>query len=101
LLTESEAAVPPLTCHVNVEELPVVIVLGEATKLNVSGTVTVTVAVAVPPGPDAVMVKTVVEFTGITADPEVLKLPPLSPCCTEGVIVTDVAFVVAHAIVVV
>jgi hypothetical protein len=78
------------------------IVLGEAVKLNVKGTVTVTVAGAdVPPAPVAVRVYVVVEFTGMPAkDPEVGNGPVSSVCDMTGVIVIEVAFVVAHVSVV-
>jgi hypothetical protein len=53
---ESEVAVPPVICHDSVDDSPEVIVLGDAVKLNVNGTVTVRVCGAVvPPGPVAVM----------------------------------------------
>jgi hypothetical protein len=42
-----------------------------------------------------------VALTGIKEDPVVFRPPPPSLCCTEGLIVTDVALVVAQAIVVV
>lgn len=96
----SELAVPPLTCHDSVDELPEVIVVGEALKVNVIGTVTVTVCgPAVPPGPVAVREKVVVVVTGTTAEPEVAR--PVPSEVTDGVIVTDVAFVVAQVRVVV
>jgi hypothetical protein len=77
-------------------------VLGEAVKFNVNGTVTVTVAGAdVPPGPVAVSVYVVVEFTGTPAkDPEVGSGPVSSVCDMAGVIVIEVAFVVAQVSVV-
>jgi hypothetical protein len=98
---ESAVAAPPLTCQVSVAGWPEVIVLGEAVKLSVNGTSTVRFLVELPPGPEAVMVKTVVVFTGTTEDPEVGKelVPSLSG--TGGAIVTDVALVVAQLIVVV
>ena len=101
LSIESPVAVPPVTCQVNVTGCPGVIVLGVAVKLSKNGTVTVRFWVAVPPGPAAVMVKVVVVFRGTTEDPVVDKAPVSSFCATGGVMVTDVAFVVAHEIVVV
>jgi hypothetical protein len=77
------------------------VVLGEAMKLSASGTFTVRVPVAVPPGPEAVRANTVVALKATIEDPEVGKGPASSFCVTDGVIVTDVAFVVAHVIVVV
>jgi hypothetical protein len=76
-------------------------VLGDAVKLNVSGTATMTWLVAVPPGPVAVRVKEVVALTGTIEDPEVGNGPVPSLRGTAGVIVTDVAFVVAQVSVVV
>jgi hypothetical protein len=55
----------------------------------------------VPPGPEAERVKVVVEFTGTTELPDVGRGPVPSTCGTGGVIVTAVALVVAHVIVVV
>jgi hypothetical protein len=97
-LIESEVAVPPVICHARVADSPAVIVLGEAVKFNVNGTVTVTVAGAeVPPGPVAVSVYVVVAFTGMPAkDPEVGSGPVSSVCGMAGAIVIEVAFVVAH-----
>jgi hypothetical protein len=46
------------------------------------------------------MEKVVVEVTGVMEDPDVGSGPPPS-CKSDGVIVTDVALVVAHVIVVV
>jgi hypothetical protein len=75
-------------------------VLGEAVRLRFNGTVTVTVAGAdVPPGPDAVIVKVVVLVTGVSDDPEVGNGPVSSVWATAGVIVTEVALVVVHAMV--
>jgi len=58
LLIETEVAL--LVAQLRVEELPAVIALGVALKLEMMGaaafTVTVTVAVVVPPGPVAVSV---------------------------------------------
>ena len=97
--TESDVAVPLLTCQASVAEVPAVTVVGETVRLNVNGTVTVTVCGAdVPPGPVAVIEKVVVLLIGVTDDPEVASWVS-SVCCTGGVIVTDVAFVVAHVMV--
>lgn len=97
---EIEVAVPPETCHASVAIPPVVIVLGEAVRLNVNGTVTVTVAGAeVPPGPDAVILNVVVLVTGVSDDPEVGNGPVSSVWETAGVIVTEVALVVVQLIV--
>jgi len=100
-VTVIEVAVPtPETCHVRVDIPPGVIVLGEAVRLSVNGTVTVTVAGAdVPPGPDAVIVKVVVVVTGVSDDPEAGNGPVSSCCETAGLIVTEVALVVVHAMV--
>jgi hypothetical protein len=99
---ESEVAVPPVICQASVADWPAVIVLGEAVKLNVKGTVTVTVAGAeVPPGPLAVSVYVVVDATGIPAkDPDVGSGPVSSVWGMAGVIVMEVALVVAHVSVV-
>lgn len=99
-VTDSEVAVPPETCHASVAIPPGVIVLGEAVKLRLNGIVTVTVAGAdEPPGPDAVRVKVVVLVTGVSDDPEVGNGPVSSVWATAGLIVTEVALVVVHAIV--
>jgi len=97
-LIESEVAVPPVICHARVAGSPAVIVLGDAVKFNVNGTVTVTVAGAeVPPGPVAVRVYVVVELTGMPAkDPEGGSGPVSSVCGMAGMMVIEVAFVVAH-----
>jgi hypothetical protein len=60
LLEESvmtnEVAVPPETCHDNNDDALGAIVVGDAVKLSVKGTVTVRVCgPTVPPGPVAVM----------------------------------------------
>jgi hypothetical protein len=47
------------------------------------------------------MVNVVVDITGTTEDPELGSEPVSSVCGTGGVIVTDVAFVVAQVMVVV
>jgi hypothetical protein len=101
-LIESEVAVPPVICHARVADSPAVIVLGDAVKFNVNGMVTVTVAGAeVPPGPVAVRVYVVVELTGMPAkDPEGGSGPVSSVCGMAGVMVIEVAFVVAQVSVV-
>jgi len=97
-VTAIEVAEPPVTCHDSVADSPEVMVLGEAVRLSVNGTVTVTVAGAdVPPGPDAVMLKVVVAVTGVSDDPETGNGPVSSVWATAGVIVTEVALVVVHA----
>jgi len=99
-VTVIEVAVPPVTCHDSVADSPEVMVLGEAVKLRLNGTVTVTVAGAdVPPGPDAVIVKVVVAVTGVSDDPEAGNGPVSSCCETAGLIVTEVALLVVHAMV--
>jgi hypothetical protein len=71
--------------------------LGDALKLRVSGTVTVTVAgLEFPPGPDAVRENVVVWLMGTTADPEGGAGPWSSPTGMGGLNVTEVAFVVTH-----
>jgi hypothetical protein len=104
LSMESELAVPPATCQVKVTgvDCPVIIVLGEAFRVSVKGTVTVTLCgTAAPPGPEALIVKVVVEMIGTTADPEVDSAPVSSVPGTGGVIVTDVALLVLQVMVVV
>jgi len=99
---ESAVAVPPVICQLSVTCVPAAIVLGDALRLSVIGTVTVAVlGTAVPPGPEALMVKVVVEITGTIADPEVGSGPVSSVWGTGGVIVTDVALVVVQVMVVV
>lgn len=99
-VTDSEVAVPPVICQFSVADDPAVMVLGEAVRLNVKGTVTVTVAGAdVPPGPVAVILNMVVLVTGVSDDPEAGKGPVSSVWATAGVIVTEVALVVVHAMV--
>jgi hypothetical protein len=101
-VTEIEAAVPPFTSHAKVADCPGAIVLGDADRLSVNGTVTVTVDGAdVPPGPVAVIEYVVVAFTGAIEDPVVGKGPESSGNGTAGVMVTAVALVVAHVSVVV
>ena len=93
---------PPLICHVSVALCPCVIVLGEAERLSVRGTVTVRVCgPALPPGPVAVIEYVIVALTGIVAEPVVGSGPESSPTGGVGVIVTDVALPVAHVSVVV
>ena len=95
-------AVPPLISQLKVELCPDVIVPGEAVRLNVKGTVTVTVCgPAVPAGPVAVIEYVVVALIGIMSEPEVGSGPESSGTGIAGVIVTDVAFVVAQVRVVV
>ena len=101
LSIDREVAAPLLTCQVNVACPAAVIVVGDAVKLRVNGTFTVTVPVTVPPGPVAVRVKTVVVLTGTIDEPDVGSGPLSSIWLTGGLIVTDVAFVVAQVIVVV
>jgi hypothetical protein len=56
-VTEIEVAVPFLTSQLKVEDCPGAIVLGEAIRVSVNGTVIVTDCGAeVPPGPVAVIV---------------------------------------------
>jgi hypothetical protein len=57
--------------------------------------------VALPPGPDALIVKVVVALIGTTDDPEVDSGPLSFDWETDGAMVTDVALVVAQVIVVV
>jgi len=76
------------------------IVLGEALKLNANGTVTVTLPFTLPPGPEAAMLNVVVEVTGTIAEPDVGSAP-VSSWAIVGEIVTEVALLVVHAIVVV
>ncbi len=103
LSIDREVAVPFVICQDNITCCPaVVIVLGVALKPRVKGTSTVRLmGVALPPGPDALMVKVVVALIGTIDDPEVGSGPLSSVCGTGGVIVIDVALVVAHVIVVV
>jgi hypothetical protein len=99
---ESAVGVPPVICQLSVTVVPAAIVLGDALRLSVRGTVTVVVwGTAVPPGPEALMVNVVVDITGTMEDPEVGSEPVSSVCGTGGAIVTDVALVVAQVIVVV
>ena len=75
-------------------------VAGVALKLRLKGTVTVTDCGAdVPPGPVAVIVNVVVAATGGFAEPEAGRVTPSSGGSTAGLIVTEMAFVVAQVIV--
>lgn len=94
---ESDVGVPPETCQANVTDCPDAIVLADAVRLSVNGTVTVTVCgPAVPPGPVAVKENVVVAVIGVTEDPEVGSPFESSGIGTAGVIVTAVALVVAQ-----
>lgn len=93
---------PPLICQVSVALCPWVMVLGEAERLSVRGTVTVRVCGPVfPPGPVAVIEYVVVALTGIVAEPVVGSGPESSPTGSVGVMVIDVALLVAQVSVVV
>jgi hypothetical protein len=95
-------AVPPVICQESVEICPGVMVLGEAVRLRVNGTVTVTVCgPALPPGPVAVIEYVVVVLTGTVAEPEVGSGPESSAIGMVGLIVIDVALVVVQVSVVV
>ena len=75
---------------------------GEALRLTLSGTVTVTVCgPALPPGPVAVSEYVVVALTGTVAEPVVGRGPESSPTWSVGVMVIEVALVVAQVSVVV
>ena len=90
----------PVTCQLTA--VPATTVLGDALRVRVKGTVTVVLwGAAAPPGPDALIVNVVVDFTGTIEDPEVGSEPVSSVWGTGGVIVTDVALVVIQVIVVV
>jgi hypothetical protein len=96
-VTVKEVAVPFATCHDKVEDCPGVIVLGLAFNVRVNGTDTVTVCgPTLPPGPVAVIEYWVVAVTGIKEEPETGSGPESSFPGISGVIVTDVALVVAH-----
>lgn len=100
--TVNEVGGPPAICQLSVAFCPGVMLLGDAVKLNVSGTVTVTVAgLEDPPGPVAVREKLVVWLMGTTAEPEGGGGPWSSPSGRGGLNVTEVALVVAHVRVVV
>jgi hypothetical protein len=71
-VTDSVVAAPPVICQANVADAPGTIVLGEAVKFRVNGTVTVTLfAEEVPPGPLAVIWYVVVLLIGTSVEPEV------------------------------
>ena len=77
-------------------------VVFDAVKVKVKGTVSVSVWLAVAPPDDlAVSVKVVVAVTGTMADPELGNALVSSDCATEGEIVIDAALVVAQVMVVV
>ena len=102
LSIESEEVVPPFTCQLSVAVCPAVIVAGVTLRLRLKGTVTVRDCGAeFPPGPVAVMVYVVVAATGGFAEPEVGRVIPSSVGATGGLMVMEVAFVVAHVMVVV
>ena len=102
LSIESALVVPPLTCQLRVACCPAVIVAGVTLRLRLKGTVTVTACgVADPPGPVAVIINVVVPFTGGFAVPEVGSVMPSSGGTTGGLMLTEVAFVVAQVMVVV
>src|SRR5215469_6230449 len=101
-ISVSEVAVPPETCQRRLTDCPELIVLADAVRLSVNGTAMVTVCgPAVPPGPVAVSEKVVVALKGTTDEPDMGKGPESSGCGTAGVMVTEVAFVVAQVTVVV
>ena len=76
LSIESAVAVPPVTCQLKLTAVPATTVLGDALRVRVKGTVTVVVrGAAAPPGPDALIVNVVVDFTGTIEDPEVGSEP--------------------------
>ncbi len=59
--------------------------LGDALRVRVKGTVTVVLwGAAAPPGPDALIVNVVVDFTGTIEDPEVGSEPVSSVWGTGG-----------------
>jgi hypothetical protein len=81
---------------------PAVIVAGDTLKLRLNGTVTVSVCGAEePPGPVAVIVNVVDVDTGGLAEPDVGSVIPSSGLNTGGLMLTEVAFVVAQVMVVV
>lgn len=101
-VTASDAGVPPVTCQASVSDCPDVIVLADDVRLKLNGTMIVIICgPAVPPGPVAVSENVVVAANGVTELPEVGRAFESSGTGTAGVIVTDVAFVVAHVSVVV
>ena len=90
-------AVPAVICQLRVEFCPAAIVPGEAVRLRLKGTVIVRVCgPAAPPGPVAVREYLVVVPTGTVAEPDVGSGPVSSPTGMAGLIVIDVALVVAH-----
>src|SRR5579859_1776156 len=100
LSIESEEVVPPFTCQLTVACCPAVIVAGVTLRLRLKGTVTVRDCGAeVPPGPVAVIVNVVVADTGGLAEPDVGSVIPSSGLNTGGLMLTEVAFVVAQVIV--
>ena len=102
LSIESALVVPPLTCQLTVAGCPAVIVEGVTLRLKLKGTVTVTDCGALdPPGPVAMIVNVVVLFTGGLAEPEVGSVIPSSGGTTGGLMLTEVALVVAQLMVVV
>lgn len=98
----TEVGLPLATCHERVELCPGAIVLGLAVRAKLKGTETVTVCgPALPSGPVAVIENCVVVVSGTTADPDVGIAPESSGIGILGVILTEVAFCVAHVSVVV
>ncbi len=94
---ENAVGVPPVICQVRVTVCPDVMVVGDAVRLKVNGTVTVTVCgPAVPPGPVAVSEKVVVVLTGVVTDPVVGRVPDSSLVEMDGVTETEVALEVAQ-----
>ena len=86
-----------MICQVRVADCPDVMVVGEAVRLNVNGTVTVTVCgPALPPGPVAVSEKVVVVLTGVVTEPEVGRVPDSSLLEMDGLTETEVALDVAQ-----
>jgi hypothetical protein len=97
-----EPGLPFVTRQERVEVCPGAIVFGLAVNAKTMGTNTVTDwGPALPPGPVAVIAKFVVVLTGITAEPDVGRVVESSGIGMLGVMVTEVAFCVAHVRVVV
>ena len=97
-----EVGLPLVTCHERVELCPGAMVFGLAVNARLTGTDTVIVCgPALPPGPLAVIENDVVALTGTTADPDVGSAPDSSGTGILGLILTEVAFSVAHVRVVV
>jgi hypothetical protein len=97
-----ELGLPFATRQESVEVCPGAIVFGLAVSARTIGTNTVTdCGPALPPGPVAVIAKSVVVLTGMTAEPEVGSVVESSGIGMLGVIVTEVAFCVAQVRVVV